>query len=74
MSSLFELEVVQDEWGDNGTTTVRILMLTGPLAQRRGSRGQQRIQPKQPNNMSSLFELEVVRDKWGDDDKVHDVN
>ena len=57
-----------------GRATTRYLMSTEPLAWRRGSGGQQRIQPKQPDNVSSLFELEVVWDEWGDDDKVHDVN
>ena len=72
MSSLFELEVVQNEWGDDGTTTARYLMSTGPLARRRGSGGQQRIQPRQPDDVSGLFELEVMRNERGNNDKVHD--
>ena len=72
VSSLFELEVVRDEWCDDGGTTVRILMSTGPLARRRGSGGQQWIQPRQPDDVLGLFELEVVRNERGNNDKVHD--
>jgi len=72
VSSLFELEVVWDEWGDDGTMMARYLMSTGPLARRRGSGGQQWIQPRQPDDVLGLFELEVVRNERGNNDKVHD--